>query len=65
MSSTVHELQNAIRAATARFQREVEASFTKEELQAICDALEIHVAEAGLPSTRRMGRRIQATQATH
>ena len=60
MSPTVHELRNAIRAATGRFEREVEASFTKEELQAICGALEIAVDEPGRPSTTGMRRRIRA-----
>lgn len=60
MSPTVHELRNAIRAATGRFEREVEASFTKEELQAICEALEIDVAESGRPSTTGMRRGIRA-----
>jgi hypothetical protein len=62
MSPTVHELRNAIRAATGRFEREVEASFTKEELQAICEALGVDVDDAGGPSTSRMRRlvRVQA-----
>lgn len=60
MSPTVHELRNAIRVATGRFEREVEASFTKEELQAICETLEIDVTESGRPSTTRMRRRIRA-----
>jgi hypothetical protein len=60
MSRTVHEIRNAIRAATGRFEREVEASFTKEELQAICAALEIDVEGSGRPSTARMRRRIRA-----
>ena len=60
MSPTVHEVRNAIRAATGRFEREFEASFTKEELQAICEALEITVDEAGRPSTTRMRRQIRA-----
>jgi hypothetical protein len=60
MSPTVQELRNAIRVATGRFEREVEASFTKEELQAICEALEITVDESGRPSTTRMRRRIRA-----
>ena len=60
MSPTVHELRNAIRAATGRFEREVEASFTKEELRAICEALDVD--EAGEASTSRMRRlvRVQA-----
>jgi hypothetical protein len=60
MSPTVHELRNAIRVATGRFEREVEASFTKEELQAICETLGIDVAESGRPSTTRMRRHIRA-----
>ncbi|MCU4719155.1 hypothetical protein [Halapricum hydrolyticum] len=60
MSPTVHEVRNAIRAATGRFEREVEASFTKEELQAICEVLEVDVDEAGRPSTTRMRRLIRA-----
>lgn len=60
MSPTVHELRNAIRAATGRFEREVEASFTKEELQAVCQTLEIALDEPGRPSATGMRRRIRA-----
>jgi len=60
VSPTVHEVRNAIRAATGRFEREVEASFTKEELQAICAALEVDVTGAERPSTTRMRRLIRA-----
>ncbi|MDH5019719.1 hypothetical protein [Halobacterium rubrum] len=59
MSPTVHELRNAIRVATGRFEREVAASFTKEELQAICEALGVAIDEAGQPSTARMRRLIR------
>jgi hypothetical protein len=59
MSPTVHEVRNAIRAATGRFEREFEASFTKEELQAICEALKITIDEAGRPSTARMRQQIR------
>ena len=59
MSPTVHEVRNAIRAATGRFEREFGASFTKEELQAICEALEVDVDETGRPSTTRMRRLIR------
>lgn len=58
MSQTVHEVRNAIRAATGRFEREVEASFTKEELRAICEA--VGVDEAGRPSTAQMRRLVRA-----
>ena len=60
MSPTVHEFRNAIRVATGRFEREIEASFTKEELQAICEVLEVDVDGAGRPSTTRMRRLIRA-----
>ena len=60
MSPTVHDVRNAIRVATGRFERGFEASFTKEELQAICEALEVGVEEAGRPSTTRMRRLIRA-----
>lgn len=59
MSPTVHEVRNAIRVATGRFEREFDASFTKEELQAICEALEVDVDEAGRPSTTGMRRQIR------
>ena len=59
MSPTVQELRNAIRAATGRFERDVEASFTKEELQAVCGALEVDVDGSGRPSTTRMRRLIR------
>jgi len=60
MSPTVQELRNAIRVATGRFEREVTASFTKEELQEICEALGVDVGEAGRPSTSQMRRLIRA-----
>jgi hypothetical protein len=60
MSPTVHEIRNAIRATTGRFEREVDASFTKEELLAICEALEIDIDEGKRPSTPQMRRRIRA-----
>lgn len=60
MSPTVHDVRNAIRVATGRFEREFEASFTKEELQAICEALEVNIEETGRPSTTRMRRLIRA-----
>lgn len=59
MSPTVHAVRNAIRASTGRFEREVAASFTKEELRAICEALEIDGEESGRPPTDRMRRRIR------
>jgi len=60
MSPTVHDIRNTIRVATGRFEREIEGSFTKEELQAISEALEVDVDETGRPSTTRMRRLIRA-----
>jgi len=60
MSPTVQELQNAIRVATGRFEREVKASFTKEELQAICEVLGTDVDDTERPSTSQMRRLIRA-----
>lgn len=60
MSPTVNEIRNAIRVATGRFEREVDASFTKEELQAICETLKVDVHEAERPSKPQMRRLIRA-----
>jgi len=60
MSPTVQELRNAIRVATDRFEREVKASFTKEELQAICELLETDVDDTRRSSTSQMRRLIRA-----
>jgi hypothetical protein len=60
VSRTVHEIRNAIRAATGRFEREVEASFTKEELRAIRAALGIDVDGTERPSTARTRRLVRA-----
>jgi ribosomal protein L12E/L44/L45/RPP1/RPP2 len=46
--------------ATGRFEREVDASFTKEEIQAIWEALGVDVDDAERSSTPRMRRRIRA-----
>lgn len=59
MSSIVNAVRNAIRVATERFEREVEASFTKEELQAVCETLEVDITEAGRPSTSRIRQRVR------
>lgn len=58
MSPTFQELRNAIRVETGRFEREVKASFTKEELQAIWETLGIDDDETRRPSTMRMRRLI-------
>lgn len=40
MSPTVQELRNQIRTSVGRFEREVDAQFTKEELAAVADAVD-------------------------
>ena len=60
MSPTVQEVQNAIRVASGRFERGIKASFTKEELQAICEALGVDVDEDERPSTPQMRQLIRA-----
>ena len=37
MGNTVDELRNDIRVSTGRFEREISAAFTKEDLAALCD----------------------------
>ena len=54
MSPTVLELQNAIRTAVGRFEREVSASFTKEELGAIANEVGYAIDEETRASTGMM-----------
>ncbi|MEF8859765.1 MAG: hypothetical protein V5A38_12705 [Halolamina sp.] len=58
MSQTVHELRNGIRASVGRFEREVSAGFTKEELAAIAEALG-YEPSGGRPSKGVMQREIR------
>jgi hypothetical protein len=60
MSPTVHEIRNAIRVTSGRFEREIDASFTKEELRAICGAIGVDDNEAGRSSTTQMRQSIRA-----
>jgi hypothetical protein len=60
MSPTVHEIRNAIRVSTGRFEREIDASFTKEELRAICEMIGITLDETERSSTTQMRREIRA-----
>ena len=41
MTLTVHDIRNGIRGGVGRFKRETTATFTKEELAALADALDI------------------------
>jgi hypothetical protein len=43
MAQTVDELRNAIRVAVGRFEREGSPAFTKEDLAAVCDAVEYEI----------------------
>jgi len=54
MSPTVDELRNEIRAATGRFEREIAATFTKEDLAAICETVGYDIDTDSLPSKARM-----------
>ncbi len=53
MSPTVHELRNLIRDRVGRFRREVDAQFTKEELAAIAEAVDVDLGD-GRPSKGSM-----------
>lgn len=54
MTPTVDDLRNEIRAATGRFEREISAAFTKEDLAALCDAVGYDIDHDGLPSKPQM-----------
>lgn len=54
MSPTVHELRNAIRTAVGRFEREITADFTKEDLAAICAAVDYDIDQETVPPTSQM-----------
>lgn len=51
MSPTVPDLRNGIRTAVGRFEREVDAPFTKEELAAIASETG-YTAEGGVPPSK-------------
>jgi hypothetical protein len=54
MTKTVDDLRNEIRAATGRFEREISAAFTKEDLAAICGAVGYDVESDSLPPKPEM-----------
>jgi hypothetical protein len=58
MGQTVHELRNRIRTSIGRFEREVNAQFTKEELASIVEAVG-HDIENRRPSKEAMRREIR------
>ena len=54
MSLTVHELRNGLRAEVGRFEREVDAQFTKEELTAIANEVGYTIDGCLPPSKSQM-----------
>jgi hypothetical protein len=58
---TKHDIRNGIRGGVGRFKREVTASFTKEELGALCAALEITRTTDPIASTATMRQQIRVT----
>jgi hypothetical protein len=54
MTQTVDELRNEIRRATGRFEREISATFTKEDLSAICETLDYDLNTGSLPPKSQM-----------
>lgn len=54
MTQTVDELRNEIRAAVGRFEREISATFTKEDLAALCEAVGYDIDTNNLPPTPQM-----------
>lgn len=54
MSPTVDDLRNEIRQAVGRFERIESTAFTKEDLAAICDAVNYDVDGDRLPSKSEM-----------
>ena len=58
---TKHDIRNGIRGEVGRFKRELTASFTKEELGALCAALEITDTTDPVTSTATMRQQIRVT----
>ncbi|WP_256295979.1 hypothetical protein [Haloarchaeobius salinus] len=54
MAKTVDDLRNEIRVSTGRFERELSATFTKEDLAAICEAVDYEIDTGSLPPKHQM-----------
>ena len=54
MGKTVDELRNEIRVSTDRFEREISATFTKEDLAAICETVGCDIDLEPLPPKPNM-----------
>jgi hypothetical protein len=59
MGVTKHDIRNGIRGGVGRFKRDVTAPFTKEELGALCAALDITTTDTPVESTRTMRRQVR------
>lgn len=51
---TVHALRNEIRVSVGRYERQESTGFTKEALQAICEAVDYEPDSGGRPSKEQM-----------
>lgn len=54
MAKTVDDLRNELRVATGRFEREISATFTKEDLAALCDTVGSEIDLDPLPPKPEM-----------
>jgi hypothetical protein len=54
MAKTVDDLRDEIRVSTGRFEREISAAFTKEDLAAICEAVGCDIDRGSLPPKPQM-----------
>jgi len=54
MAKTVDELRNEIRVSIGRFERDISAAFTKEDLAAICDSIGYEIDHDPLPAKPQM-----------
>ena len=54
MAKTVDDLRNELRVATGRFECEISATFTKEDLAALCDAVGCEIGLDPLPPKPEM-----------
>jgi hypothetical protein len=54
MAKTVDDLRNEIRVSAGRFEREISAAFTKEDLAALCETVGYDIDHDPLPSKPQM-----------
>jgi len=54
MAKTVDELRNEIRVSIGRFERELSAAFTKEDIAALCERVGCEIDRERLPSKSQM-----------